>query len=143
MTILPGTGSIPDADAVLVRVEEPPDPRDDRALDVRPGAGETVDGDRHLTGLAFVYGDRPRRSYTADELPPATSAATDYLREGGTVRLGNRATLRAVWPTATIRRIERELVSTARATDGTVLAWTDAADPDDEGIYDLVVRPDA
>lgn len=132
-----------EAGAVLVQVDSTPDPRDDRALDVRPGAFATFDGERYHSSLAFVYDDRRRRSYARDELPAALTAATEHVRDGGTVRLGNRAAIREVWPTGTIRRVERDLATTARSADGSLVTWTDETPgPDDEAVYDVVVRRD-
>ncbi len=129
------------SDAMLVQAGSPPELDADRLLDVRPGTGSTFDGDIRWSSLTFVYDDRRRRSYGRDDVAAALDAATDHVEDGGTVRLGNRSRLRFDWSETTIRTVERRLATAARESGGALVTWTDEPpEPDDESLYDVVVR---
>ncbi|PSP80282.1 hypothetical protein BRC81_03605 [Halobacteriales archaeon QS_1_68_20] len=130
-----------DVDAVLVQRGSPPDLDAERLLDVRPGGGSTFDGDRRWASLSFVYDGVYARSYGRDDVVAALEAATGHVDDGGTVRLGNRSRLRFDWSETTIRTVERGLASAARESGGRLVTWTDEPpEPDDESLYDAVVR---
>lgn len=130
-----------DATTAIIQADRKPDCDDERLLDVRPGAGTAFDGDRFWTTLQFVYGDRDSTLYGRDDVGEALDDAIAHVRGGGTVRLCKRARLRHDWSRLTIRAFEEKLAAAAAETDGRLLTWTvDEPEPDDEELYDVVVR---
>lgn len=130
-----------DATTALVQAETHPEAGDEQLLDVRPGAATAFDGDRFWSTFQFVYGEQDSQLFGREEVGEALDAAIAHVRDGGTVRMGNRARLRHDWSMTTIRSFEEKLAAAAAETDGSLLTWTvDDPEPDDDELYEVVVR---
>lgn len=130
-----------EAASALVQAETRPDPGAEQVLDVCPGASTAFDGNRFWSTFQLVYDGEDHQLYGNDDVGEALDAAIEHVRSGGTLRMGNRSRLRHDWSPNTIRAFERKLAAAAAETDGALLTWTvDDPEPDDEELYDVVVR---
>lgn len=129
-----------EATTALVGADSRPEARAERRLDVRPGAPTPFDGNRFWSSFRFVYDGEGRQIYGHD-VGDALDDAIAHVRSGGTLRMGTRSRLRHDWSRDTIRAFERKLAAAAVETDGALLTWTvDDPEPDDEMLYEVVVR---